>query len=582
MNSLARVVVIVVTLLVGVGLGAVLFGGGSDGPSHAAHDVVYTCSMHPQIRQPEPGDCPICGMDLVLAGGATQARTDRVVLSDRARALARLQTTAVGRQGEVAAQVRLSGVLEPDETTRRNVTTWVDGRIDRLHVAATGEQVHAGQVVATLYSPEVYAAHQDLLAARDQVASLQGAAGSARGAAEAALEAARQRLRLLGVPAWELERMEGASAPTRSVSVRTPFGGTVIERVATEGAFVGTGATLYRLADLEQLWALLDAYERDLPQLAEGQPVQLEVEGLAEPLAGTVDFVDPTLDPARRTARVRVEVHNPDGRLRPGMFVEAVVAASPDGGAPLVVPASAALFTGKRSLVYVEHDDGQQLSYEPRTVRLGPRLGEVYPVLAGLSEGERVVTRGAFALDADLQIQGGPSMMSSPDDRSPDAPLVGLDAEERARLAPVMSAYLEVQRALAEDDHPATVVAATTLADATAAVQLVGEAGQAWSALSASMEQEARQIAGSADLAAARVDFEPLSADVQRLLRTFGNPLDEPVQVAFCPMAADNQGASWVQQGEQVDNAYFGAAMRRCGEVEQSVAPGAYLPEGRR
>jgi len=575
MNAgLMRAVVLVLTLLVGVGLGAMVFGGRTVEP-HAAHDTLYTCSMHPQIRQDTPGTCPICGMDLVPVqqGQATAGRGDRVVLSERARALARLQTTEVRREGDAAAEVALRGRVVPDERTRKNVTTWVGGRIDRLHVNTTGEEVHAGQVVATLYSPEVYAAHQDLLTARGQVQRLAGGTSAALQAASVALEASRERLRLLGVPGWELERMESADKPTQAVALRTPFGGTVIERVATEGSYVQTGATLYRVADLSKLWVELDAYESDLPQLAVGQSVALEVEGTTGLQQGTVAFIDPTVDPQRRTATVRVELDNPEGQLRPGLFAEAVVSSSPGGSAPLVIPVSAPLFTGKRSVVYVEIDDGEVLAYAPRTVRLGPRLGEVYPVLAGLEEGERVVSRGAFALDADLQIRGGPSMMMAPDDRDAAAE-VPLDAEELSRLAPVLQRYLAVQRALAEDDHAAASAAAAQLQQAVGSVALVGEAAAAWDGLEESLQGAAGQVAGSTDIKGARRAFEPLSAAVETVLTVFGNPLDAPLQLAFCPMAHDNAGASWIQQGDKVDNAYFGAAMRTCGEIEHELAPG--------
>ena len=319
---------------------------------------VWTCSMHPQIRQPEPGLCPLCGMDLIPAtSDSAGADADgRVVLSARAQALARLRTTVVQRQGDAAAEVRLLGRVEPDETTRKNVTTWIGGRIERLHVNVTGEQIRAGTVIATLYSPEVYGAHQDLIAAHQQVARLADRTPAARLAAEQALRAARERLRLLGVPEADIDRMEAATAPSRTVAIRSPFGGTVIERLATEGAYVGTGEALYRVADLRTLWVQLDAYESDLPRLSEGQTVRLSLEGLpGETFEGRIAFIEPMVDLQRRIARVRVEVANPDGRLRPGMFVEAVVAASTtaadDATTPLVIPATAPLFTGRRSLV---------------------------------------------------------------------------------------------------------------------------------------------------------------------------------------------------------------------------------------
>jgi Cu(I)/Ag(I) efflux system membrane fusion protein len=180
---------------------------------------------------------------------------------------------------------------------------------------------------------------------------------------------------------------------------------------------VETGSGLYRVADLSTLWVQLDAYESDLPAMKKGQQVLLGVEALpGERFEGRITFVDPVLDPKTRTARVRIEVKNQDRRLRPGMFVEASVksdaSAKPAQEAPVVVPATAPLFTGRRSVVYVEVQDVDAPTYEARVVSLGPRMGDLYPVLEGLNDGEKVVVHGAFALDADLQIQGGGSMMN--------------------------------------------------------------------------------------------------------------------------------------------------------------------------
>lgn len=390
------------------------------GHEHASHPAaeasVWTCSMHPQVRHDEAGSCPICGMDLipVATPPSESTKPPAVVLSERARTLARIRTTPVTRQGHSGGALRLLGRLEPNETTLRSVTAWTGGRIDRLHVSATGERVRAGQVIATLYSPEVFHAHQDLLVARRQVERLAMSPESSRQAAQAALAAARERLALLGMPDRELARMEKLERPSRAVAIRSPFAGTILERTATEGAYVETGAPLYALANLQTLWVQLDAYESDLAQLEKGQRVLVRVDALpGEDFEGKVAFIDPTLDPQRRTLRVRVEVVNRDGRLRPGMFATArVQARAPSGEEPLVVPASAPLFTGRRALVYVEVERGELVGYEPRNVRLGARLGNFYPVISGLSEGERVVSRGAFVVDADLQIRGGPSMMA--------------------------------------------------------------------------------------------------------------------------------------------------------------------------
>ena len=477
------------------------------------------------------------------------------------------------------------GRIEPNERSLKTVTAWTGGRIDRLHINVTGDRVQAGRVVATLYSPEVFAAHQDLLVAKKQVDRLGSGPPASRQAAKAALDAARQRLRLLGVPSTELTRMQNGERPTRAVSVRSPFTGTIIERLATEGAYVSTGTPLYRVADLRKLWVQLDAYESDLARLSKGQQVRVSVQSLSSQVfEGKITFIDPTIDPQRRTARVRVEVDNGDGRLRPGMFAEAVVVTGPksSGRSPLVVPATAPLFTGRRAIVYIEVGvQNGRVAYEPRQVRLGPRLGDVYPVVAGLNEGERVVTRGAFTLDADLQIRGGPSMMASVDgdDESVDAPSFEVTEAQRKRLAPVVEAYLAVQSALADDALAPARSAAARMVDAVRRTKL--ERPQAvlvvWRELAPLLRAHARHVASASTLEGARTAFEPLSEGIVQLLQRFGNPIDRPLRLAFCPMAVGSEGAFWIQQAEEIDNAYFGASMLTCGEVRQEIAPEGYL-----
>lgn len=550
-----------------------------DGVSESSTSV-WTCSMHPQIRSSEPGKCPICGMDLIPAGTSNgPSASGTVTLSDRARDLIGLRTAEVARLQTAEAPVELLGRVEPAETLRKDVTSWVGGRVDSLRLDTTGETVKRGEIVATLYSPEVYSAHQDLLTARAQVRTLKDGTQSAQRAAVSALRAAEQRLRLLGVPEAELTRLADASSPTRAVSIRSPFRGTVLDRVVTEGAYVKTGDPLYRIADLGTVWVQLDAYERDLMRLAEGQTVSIQVESLpGETFTGTVAFIDPTVDARQRTAKVRVEVDNPEGRLRPGLFASARVSAPPQGlSAPLVIPDTAPLFTGRRSIVYVQSEVDGARSYVPRVVRLGPRLGAHYPIVSGLVAGERVVSRGAFAIDADLQIRGGPSMMMQADgsDETVGEPVL-LSVEERAALRPALEAYLAIQRSLAQDDLAAAKEASRILVGHLAPT-LPARAEAAWQETSDPLEQHARHVTSSEDIGAARGGFEALSRAVEELLARFGNPLDEPIHVAFCPMAMNSEGARWVQQGDTIDNAYFGESMRGCGEIQERVPANAYL-----
>lgn len=598
--------------------------GDRPGRPAAEHDhggqtesAIWTCAMHPQIRAPEPGKCPICGMDLVelttrSAGSedATGHDDARITLGERARILAGIRTVTLEPvvPSTRTRELRLLGKIDYDETRVKTVTAWTGGRIDRLLVATTGQRVTRGQPIARLYSPEIFSAHSDLIQARKQVTRLQSSSELTRLSAEAARDAARQRLRLLGIPAAELARLEAAETPARETTIRSRAGGTVIARLVDEGNYVAPGTALYRVADLARVWVQLEAYERDLVRLAVGDRVALTVSGLpGERFEGKVAFIDPTVDPRTRIARVRVEVGNRRGVLRPGMFAEAVLHGAhgpPPGGAPsgeaspgdapsgeaseeppptlLVVPESAPLFTGERSIVYVEvtRDSDRGSSYQAREVTLGPRLGDGYPVLDGLAAGERVVVRGAFVIDADLQIQGGSSMMTR--ERDETVALGPLSPPLAKSLTQVIDRYLAGQRALAGDDAEAARRAGREVATA------VGAAGPriperlrgAWDPLAVALATHGQNMGRADDLAAARRSFESLSGSMIELLSHFGNPGDETLHLAYCPMAFDGRGASWLQLGTTIANAYHGADMLGCGSIHSAVAPGMHLEAG--
>ena len=370
---------------------------------------IWTCSMHPQIRQPKPGKCPICGMDLILAAsGEVQATAgDREIeLSAAAQKLAEVETAPVERRS-VAVEIRLAGKIQPDETRVAVVAPRVAGRIDKLYANYLGMAVKAGEPLADLYSPELLSAQQELL----QAAKLPG--GGA--AADSLLAATRERLRLWGLTAEQIAGIEREGQVRDHVTFQAPIGGVVVEKDVREGQYVDAGQRMLTVADLRQVWVQLDAYESDLARLHAGQGVELEVEAYpGEKFTGTIAFMEPVLDPATRVVKVRVEVPNPDGRLLPDMFVRAVVQASAAGAgnaAPLVIPASAPLVTGTRAGEYVALPD-RAGAFEGREVVLGPRAGDFYVVKDGLREGEQVVVKGAFKIDSSLQIQGKPSMMA--------------------------------------------------------------------------------------------------------------------------------------------------------------------------
>jgi Cu(I)/Ag(I) efflux system membrane fusion protein len=578
------------TLTVAAIAGAFLLGltSGDEGCDHPTAEAavappeatVYSCSMHPQIRQDGPGICPICNMELVPVKAGSGATGEREIsLSAAARRLAELATSRVERKA-VAVEVRMVGKVDYDETRVRTIAAWLDGRIERLHANFTGQEVGAGDPLVDLYSPRLFVAQKELLLARD--------AASATGSGamqEALLEAAREKLRLWGLSADQIRALEAAGEPSETLTIPAPIGGTVVHKPAREGMYVREGTPLLTVADLAAVWVQLDAFESDLSWLRVGQAVSLTTEAWpGVVLEGTIRFIEPFVDPQTRTAAVRVEVPNRSRLLKPEMFVRAVVqvpVAELKGGylpsetgepPPLVVPHTAVLRTGRRAVVYVEKEGAEDPTYEGRTVQLGPRAGDFFIVRSGVEEGEQVVTHGAFKLDAALQILAKPSMMSLPSEENE----AGIPPAFRTSLAPVYAAYFQVWKGLKEDDPAAAAAGYRTLHAALPEVQsglLPTSSRTEWERLSALLMENAMAALKAEDLALQRKHFEPVSEAALALQRTFGHAGEKKHFEMYCPMAFDNRGAPWLQETQELLNPYFGAGMLRCGVTRETFAP---------
>ena len=432
-----------------------------------ARPQVWTCSMHPEIRLPKPGLCPKCRMKLIPTRDQSDGMTGmrQLAVSENAKALMDVETAMVERKF-VTAQIRMVGKIEYDETRLAYLTAWVPGRLDRLYVDYTGVLVNKGDHMVYLYSPELISAQEELLQAIEAVKNIQETKlGVMREMTESMVNAAREKLRLWGLNPEQIEEIEERKTVSDHITIYAPTSGVVIHRSGQLGMYVKTGTRIYTIADLSHVWVKLDAYESDLMWLRYGQEVEFAtVSYPGELFKGTISFIDPVLNPKTRTIKIRVDVPNPDGRLKPEMFVHAVVkarvatggkvmdpklagkwicpmhpsvvknepgrcdicemplveteslgyiSADPDmSEKPLVIPVSAALVTGTRAIVYVEFADKNKFTYEGREIVLGPRAGDYYLVRSGLKEGESVVTMGNFKIDSALQILAKPSMMT--------------------------------------------------------------------------------------------------------------------------------------------------------------------------
>lgn len=463
--------VVVVLILLALISGFILRGGGGSGESATASGDTqqwYTCSMHPDVRMPNPDDlCPICNMALIPVGSSAAATLGprEISLTPEAAALINVEILPVQRR-LLERPVRMVGKITVDETRLSYVTAYIPGRLDRLFVDYTGVEVRKGDHLAEIYSPELLVAQQELILAQDAVNAMTDATSQAvRRTNNLLLQTSKDKLRLLGLTPEQIETIATSGEPTDHITLYAPTAGIVTERAVSEGSYVKEGDRLYTLADLSRVWLMLDAYESDLPWLRYGQPVSFKVESFGdEVFAGQIAFISPVLDEKTRTVRIRVNVDNTDGRLRPGMFARGTVQsrissgekvvsyelagkwispmhpeiikdgpgvcdicgmklvrvedlgyatlAADDIEPPLVVPASSVLRTGERGVVYVQTGTKEQPKFEGRVVQLGPAGDGYLIVTEGLAEGELVAVRGNFLIDSALQIQAKPSMMN--------------------------------------------------------------------------------------------------------------------------------------------------------------------------
>ncbi|HOS72698.1 MAG TPA: efflux RND transporter periplasmic adaptor subunit [Bacteroidales bacterium] len=590
--------VYILLLLLGVLLGRVFFHSGghedSAGHQHAGEEKVeiWTCSMHPQIRMTEPGKCPICGMDLIplVSGGTVHHDHDAVHLSREAAELANVHTTRVAA-GDPAGEIRLYGMVQLDERLLQSQVSHVSGRIEKLFVNFTGETVTAGQKLAEIYSPELVTAQQELLetAGTRQIQPL-------------LYEASREKLRHLKLTDDQISAIENSGTIISSFTVVSNTSGTVISRRVSTGDYVSRGTVLYDIAGLSRVWLMLDAYESDLPFIRTGQQVSFRVEAVpGRDFSGTVAFVDPLIDPLTRVAGVRVDVGNRSGMLKPGMFATgSLVSDMAAYRNSIVVPKSAVLWTGKRSIVYVKDPQADEPVFRLREVKLGPAIGNAWVITGGLAEGEEIVTRGTFSVDAAAQLEGKPSMMNRTESGGPgesaeasepagirDMRSMPLPGDSRSevknrvvsrvfvrQLTDVLEHYLLVKNALVLDDPDKAGQEASGLRqalDRTDMNLLTGDDHVIWMDLSKRISDGLSVLSGSGDLERQRKGFQLVSDNLYTAIRTFGLA-DKTVYYQYCPMYDNDRGGYWLSEDEAVRNPYFGNMMLTCGETKEKLS----------
>lgn len=381
-------------------------------------NTIWTCAMHPQIRMPHPGKCPICGMELIpLTRDSTISFDPEAIhMSKDAARLARVLTTVVTKIKPVK-EIRLYGKVQANERLLQSQTAHVPGRIERLNIDFTGESVVQGQVLAEIYSPELITAQQELLeTAKTKLLQPE------------LYEASKEKLRQWKITDDQIAKIESTGAIRNNFEVLSNTTGTVTARRVNTGDHVSQGTVLFDIADLSKVWIMFDAYESDLQFLHTGEKLSFNLQALpGTDFTGNIIFIDPVIDPVTRVAKVRVEKGNQSGKLKPEMFATGIVSSTLGEYLDnVVIPKSAVLWTGKRSVVYVKQPGSDESVFKIREVELGPMLGESYVIMSGLSEGEEVVTSGTFSVDAAAQLEGKPSMMNSQAEKFLTLPMMKL------------------------------------------------------------------------------------------------------------------------------------------------------------
>ncbi|WP_335964292.1 efflux RND transporter periplasmic adaptor subunit [Galbibacter sp. PAP.153] len=400
---------IIIAAIAGLLLGYVLFSGTNavekkEEHLHSKNEQMWTCSMHPQIMRPEPGDCPICGMDLIPAGHQDKdsINVNRFSMTKNAMALANIQTTIVGNITAKANTISLSGKIQPNEDETFTQPAHFNGRIEKLYVKSVGETVNKGQAIAVLYSPELISAQQELLTAYKMKESQPGL-----------YTAVRNKFKNWMIPEKEINEIVSSGKVKNRFTIYSHISGVVTNLEATEGSHIMDGKAIFTTANLNSVWAVFDAYETQIPNIKKGQKIQITTNAYpSKTINATINYIDPILNTETRTVEVRAVLKNQDSALKPGMFVQATLQnVGTESNMEISIPASAVMWTGKRSVVYVKDTAGTP-TFEMRRIEIGSKNGEYYTVINGLQNGEEVVTQGTFTVDAAAQLQGKASMMN--------------------------------------------------------------------------------------------------------------------------------------------------------------------------
>ncbi|NQV52202.1 MAG: efflux RND transporter periplasmic adaptor subunit [Flavobacteriales bacterium] len=550
--------------------------------AESAQVEVWTCAMHPQIRQPEAGQCPICGMDLIpITTESSNADPMAVKMSDAAMQLADVQTSLVGYSDDAEA-IRLDGKVQPNERMLRSQASHVSGRIEKLFVDFTGEFIEEGTPLARIYSPELVTAQKELIIA-----------ASVKLEQPALYEAAKAKLRNWKLTDEQIESLATGDEASGTTTILATTTGYVLERNVGLGDYVKKGQSLFNVVDLSSVWLMFDVYESQLQWVKKGDKAQISIGAFSDKTwTGTIAYVDPVIDAKTRVAHARVELANPGYLLKPEMFGKGIIQTRASKEEVLAVPKSAVMWTGKRSLVYIKTKDENGVYFRMREVELGAERGDQYEVHSGLQFGEEIATNGTFSIDAAAQLASKPSMMNPEGGVAPMAHDHGAmksnvvtepaakpeeDVHEKPHspneLNGFIMHYLELKAALTESNFEGAKSAYQKMDKTFVGISMSafqGTGHQAWMQQYPALKESMATLKSSADLEAMRKEFKPFSAAFIELLKSFDG-FEHALYIQYCPMADANKGGYWISSSKEIKNPYFGERMMSCGATKAEL-----------
>jgi len=590
----------------GVLIGALLFSASGDktgeknievAEEHAHEDqsegvTTWTCSMHPQVRQDEPGDCPICGMELIPAeeagGDGSDQGPGEFNMTETAMKLANIQTSTVKKE-KPEKEILLTGKIKMDERLINTQAVHFPGRIEELYLNFKGEYVNKGQTIATVYSPELIAAQEELFEALKTKESN-----------PELVKAAKSKLRQWKLTESQIQQIIENGEVKEELAVKSNTSGIVHKKLVNEGDYVKKGAMLYHIARIDKVWVMFDAYQEDLQFIEQGDKIKYTVSSIpGKTFESKVTFIDPLMNSKSRVAEIRTEARNRNGKLKPGMFAEGTLKSDNiSTEKELVVPKSAVMWTGKRSVVYVKQPDREQPTYRMREVMLGANLGDQYIIKEGLALNEEIVTHGTFAVDAEAQLGGKPSMMNpeggktstghnhgemgegqemdqTAESKSAENKPLKWPESEAGNYRSLVESYLLLKDKLVNDEKADEYAKQMLSVVSNVDMGAFSEEGHIkWMEYQKVIEEKAKKILEAGKLGEQRKHFIQLSDNMIGLVKTFEAPetgQGSSLYVQFCPMANDDKGAFWLSKEDKVKNPYYGDMMLNCGEVREEI-----------